>query len=85
MNFIGEKFLTKHVVLIKIIGELLTKMKRVGTGLGVHMVDKEFHRICRTGYPFANYKIYNVEEDVTKINTNEGDDWKFIAMEKIFY
>merc|ERR1711942_359841 len=69
VNFIGDKF--------------LTKMKTVGTGLGVHIVDRDLNKICQTGFHFENYKNYIVEEDVAKIKTNEGNYWNVFNMEKI--
>merc|ERR1712226_511521 len=46
--FIQENFLRKQVADIKMIGDFLTKMKRVGTGLGVHMVDKDLTAFINT-------------------------------------
>merc|ERR1712236_28443 len=43
-SFIQEKFLRKQVLDLKMIGDFLTKIKRVGTGLGVHMLDKDLAR-----------------------------------------
>merc|ERR1711993_14773 len=40
-DFIEEKFLDEQVKGIKQLSELVTKMKRAGVGLGVHIIDKE--------------------------------------------
>jgi len=41
VTFIQKKFLTRQIIDIKTIGDFLTKMKRVGTGLCFYMMDKE--------------------------------------------
>merc|ERR1719229_1797776 len=40
-NFIEEKFLDEQVKSIQQLSELVSKMKRAGVGLGVHIIDKE--------------------------------------------
>ena len=40
-DFIEETFLDEQVESIKEISSYITKMKRVGPGLGYHMIDKE--------------------------------------------
>ena len=40
-DFIEGTYLTKQVEAIKEIGDLVTKMKGVGDGLGLHIIDKE--------------------------------------------
>merc|ERR1712076_126418 len=66
--FIQENFLRKQVAGIKMIGDFLTKMKRVGTGLGVHMVDKDLTAFINTRKAHTEVRIGNctVEEDVNK-------------------
>ena len=40
-DFLEGEFLKEQVEAIKEISDLLTRMKRAGEGLGLHMVDKE--------------------------------------------
>merc|ERR1712193_395433 len=40
-NFIESEYLGEQVEGIKVIGDLITKMKRAGDGLGLHLIDKE--------------------------------------------
>merc|ERR1711890_161452 len=40
-NFIEDKFLDEQVKAVQQLSELVTKMKRAGVGLGVHIIDKE--------------------------------------------
>merc|ERR1711874_254498 len=40
-DFIEEKFLDEQVKAIQQLSELVSKMKRAGVGLGVHIIDKE--------------------------------------------
>lgn len=40
-DFLETHFLTEQVEAIKELGDWVTKIKRVGTGLGEHIVDKE--------------------------------------------
>jgi len=40
-DFIEGNFLEEQVEAIKEIGDLITKMKRAGDGLGLHIIDKE--------------------------------------------
>jgi len=40
-DFIEGEFLEEQVEAIKEFGDLLTRLKRAGTGLGEHMIDKE--------------------------------------------
>merc|ERR1712119_234824 len=66
VSFIGEGLLVKHVELTKFIGGLLTKMKTVGTGLGIYMVDRDLAETYKTGYFTGTYKNVTMEEGVTK-------------------
>ena len=40
-DFLEGNFLKEQVEAIKHLGDLVTKMKRAGDGLGVHIIDKE--------------------------------------------
>ena len=40
-DFLESEYLTEQVDGIKEIGDLVTKMKRAGDGLGLHVIDKE--------------------------------------------
>lgn len=40
-NFLEEKFLDEQVTAIKELGDLITQLKRVGSGLGHHIIDLE--------------------------------------------
>ena len=40
-DFLEGTFLKEQVEAIKHLGDLITKMKRAGDGLGVHIIDKE--------------------------------------------
>ncbi len=40
-DFLEGNFLKEQVEAIKHLGDLITKMKRAGDGLGVHIIDKE--------------------------------------------
>lgn len=40
-DYIPSEFLDEQVEGIKAIGDMITQMKRVGDGLGLHIMDKE--------------------------------------------
>ena len=40
-DFLESEYLTEQVEGIKAVGDLITKMKRAGDGLGLHTIDKE--------------------------------------------
>ena len=40
-DFLESEYLTEQVDGIKEIGDLVTKIKRAGDGLGLHIIDKE--------------------------------------------
>ena len=40
-DFIEGEYLKEQVEAIKELGDLVTKMKRVGDGVGLHIIDKE--------------------------------------------
>jgi ferritin heavy chain len=40
-DFLEGTFLKEQVEAIKHLGDLITKMKRVGDGVGLHIIDKE--------------------------------------------
>merc|ERR1712211_138106 len=40
-DFLESEYLTEQVEGIKAVGDLITKMKRAGDGLGLHIIDKE--------------------------------------------
>ena len=77
---------TSQVADIKRIGDFLTKMKRVGTGLGVHMVDKDLTAFINTRIAHTEVRIGNctVEEDVNKIVNYGGDYLANIFTEKLW-
>merc|ERR1712050_259308 len=46
VNFVQENFLNYHTYYIKMIGDLVSKTKRVGDGLGIHIVDRDIARMA---------------------------------------
>merc|ERR1712226_585561 len=46
-HFIQETFLNIHVNRIKLVGDLVSKIKRAGDGLGIHVVDNDISVICK--------------------------------------
>ena len=40
-SFVEENYLDEQVKAIKELSDLLTKMKRAGDGVGLHIIDKE--------------------------------------------
>ena len=40
-DFLESEYLTEQVEDIKEVGHLITKLKRVGDGLGIHLMDKD--------------------------------------------
>jgi len=88
-SFIQEKFLRKQVMDIKMIGDFLTKIKRVGTGLGVHMLDMDLTAFIQTRRqtPLVRaHKKHNffIEEDVTKISNSGLENLGHIFRERLF-
>merc|ERR1712076_11394 len=85
-TFIQENFLRKQVADIKRIGDFLTKMKRVGTGLGVHMVDRDLTAFINTRIAHTEVRIGNctVEEDVSTIGNYGGNYLANIFTEKLW-
>merc|ERR1712226_813515 len=63
--FVQENFLNNHIYYVKLIGDLVTKIKRVGDGLGIHMVDNDIARMF----------TYTANKDVVRIVRN-GDVMK---------
>merc|ERR1712076_298908 len=45
VTFVQENFLDNHIHYVKLIGDLVTKLKRAGDGLGIHMVDNDNARM----------------------------------------
>merc|ERR1712226_1237898 len=45
VTFVQENFLNNHIHYVKLIGDLVTKLKRAGDGLGIHMVDNDIARM----------------------------------------
>jgi ferritin heavy chain len=41
MDFIESEYLKEQVEAISDFGHLITRMKRAGEGLGIHLIDKE--------------------------------------------
>merc|ERR1711942_94074 len=66
VNFLQEKLLKKQINDIKLIGDLITKIKTVGDGLGIHMVDKDIVEMKKSFiYPVDHNiigKVKTVEE-----------------------
>jgi len=88
-SFIQEKFLRRQVLDLKMIGDLLTKIKRVGTGLGVHMLDGDLAAIIQTRRAKQIVKAfkarnYMAEEDVNNISHIERENLANIFMERLF-
>merc|ERR1712133_182789 len=88
-SFIQEKFLRKQVLDIKMIGDFLTKIKRVGTGLGVHMLDRDLAAFIQTrrANPIVKaYKTrnYMAEEDVNNISQLARENQVNVFMERLF-
>merc|ERR1712002_1307222 len=50
-DFIEGTFLKEQVDAIKEIGDLITKMRRAGDGLGLHIIDKNFSKDLHTDNP----------------------------------
>ena len=48
VDFIQKEFLVKKVNIIKEIGDCLTKIKRAGDGLGLHIIDRELEKLMVT-------------------------------------
>merc|ERR1712076_171708 len=46
-HFIQETFLNTHVNRIKLVGDLVSQIKRAGDGLGIHVVDNDISVICK--------------------------------------
>ncbi|XP_040570923.1 soma ferritin [Lepeophtheirus salmonis] len=53
-DFLESEYLKEQVEGIKSIGTLLTRMKRVGPGVGIHLIDEELKR-SSTGHSPSNY------------------------------
>merc|ERR1712107_306049 len=47
LDFLESEYLTEQVEGIKAVGDLITKMKRAGDGLGLHIIDKEMGSILK--------------------------------------
>merc|ERR1711934_747828 len=72
VTFLQETFLNKQVTDVKTIGDILTKMKRVGTGLGVYMMDKHLTAYTEVWRANTRTEIYSVEEDDTEVVKTGG-------------
>merc|ERR1712105_123903 len=71
VTFVQENFLNNHIYYVKLIGDPVTKIKRVGDGLGIHMMDNDIARMF----------TYTANKDVVRIVRN-GDVMKtFITAE----
>ena len=78
-----------QVLDLKMIGDFLTKIKRVGTGLGVHMLDRDlaaFIQTRRANQIVKAFKArnYMAEEDVNNISHIERENLANIFMERLF-
>merc|ERR1712066_233141 len=71
VTFVQEKFLNYHANFVKIIGDFVTKTKRVGDGLGIHMIDTDI----------AKMTTYMFHKNAVKIVNNEDNTWNFLAVE----
>ena len=71
------------------IGDFLTKIKRVGTGLGVHMLDRDlaaFIQTRRANQIVKAFKArnYMAEEDVKNISHIERENLANVFMDRLF-
>jgi len=48
VDFIQKELLVKKVNIIKVIGDCITKIKRVGDGIGLHIMDRELEKMMVT-------------------------------------
>merc|ERR1712050_580251 len=71
VTFVQEKFLNYHVKFFKIIGDLVTMTKRVGDGLGIHMIDTDI----------AKMTTFLFHKNAVKIVKNEDLRRNFLAVE----
>ena len=74
---------------IKMIGDFLTKIKRVGTGLGVHMLDTDLTAFIQTRRQTPLVRVHKkdnffIEEDVTKISNLGLKNLGHIFRERLF-
>merc|ERR1712047_6745 len=60
-DFLESEYLSEQVEGIKAVGDLITKMKRAGDGLGLHIIDKEmgsqFSKTCNTKPQLAAIRL----------------------------
>ena len=71
------------------IGDFLTKIKRVGTGLGVHMLDTDLTAFIQTRRQTPLVRAHKkdnffIEEDVTKIANLGLENLSHIFRERLF-
>merc|ERR1711862_144283 len=70
LAYFVQKFLKQQVNAIKLIGDLMTTIKRVGDGLGIHMVDEDIMQFYKSKFPGVNKEIIqnlkNAESTDTK-------------------
>ena len=71
------------------IGDFLTKIKRVGTGLGVHMLDTDLTAFIQTRRHTPLFRAHKkdnffIEEDVTKISNLGLENLGHIFRERLF-
>merc|ERR1712211_72481 len=61
VHFLESEYLSEQVEGIKAVGDLITKMKRAGDGLGLHIIDKEmdpnFKKTCNTKPQLAAIRL----------------------------
>jgi len=73
VNFVQENFLNYHTYYIKMIGDLVSKTKRVGDGLGIHIVDRDIARMA----------AHIVDKYLVRTVRNEHDTTTFIPREDV--
>merc|ERR1712243_349257 len=73
VNFVQENFLNYHTYYIKMIGDLVSKTKRVGDGLGIHIVDRDIARMA----------AHIVDKYLVRTVSNEHDTTTFIPREDV--
>merc|ERR1711978_280787 len=60
-DFLESEYLSEQVEGIKAVGDLITKIKRAGDGLGLHIIDKEmgslFSKTCSTKPQWAAIRL----------------------------
>merc|ERR1712226_90241 len=71
-HFIQETFLNTHVNRIKLVGDLVSQIKRAGDGLGIHVVDDDISVICKKW-------AYIMDNNTLKVVRNGNTKETFVA------